>query len=725
MLALAALDSPVAVSSGVGSRLCVLGANEQFEHVAGVVTDDVSRLLKDAEVLLRDGRCGFPGQQDWALTCKPLGNTGNRLWQAHRRSAEETHELVAEWVSSASMGDMGVFFFDPDGRLRACNSGIAHYFPPVPGFPIPGADFHHQLQAILDVYDFEQIGDQREVWRSELTSVYENPGHPALGVTPTGRWALATATRMGDGSTLLFMNDVTEFRDRDQQLKLYMRNAHGILFSRRELKPDGQLRVWGDTKALTASKPVVGKSDHHPAGWYGLIDERDRQRYMDFMESRTAGDKPYSIEFRYQMPGSSNTRWIRESGWTVKDSQGSDFLDAIYQDITETRNAHKALSYSEERFRQFTEMASDWYFELDKDMRVTFISERYQAISGVPSSAIIGNRFTDLVHRRIADLPAPEAAEWERLLEDWRHHRPVRDRVLKFRDPDGKWRTMGTSAEPLFDDQDNFLGYRGIGRDLTALNQAQDKALESLAQAEKANATKSSFIANVSHELRTPLNAILGFSSVMAEEVLGPMQNERYRMYAADIHQSGNHLLSLVNDLLDISRVEAGRYTIDDEEIDLHVEIERVFTLLRHQADARQLVNACSQDAPQLRADRRAMRQVLINLVANAIKFTSAEGEISVDITRSADGGLCVSVQDDGIGIHASELERIFEPFGRAATHLAAEGTGLGLPLSRDLVELHDGTMKIKSSPGQGTRVDVLLPVERVMELPIRKAATA
>jgi PAS domain S-box-containing protein len=722
-LALQALDIPVAITDGTGPELCLIGANPRFEQVAVAVTDDIERLLREASSERVADRYPFPGQPDWKLTCKPLSETGQYLWQAQRRSAEASDELVADWVASASLGDMGLFFFDPKGRLRAYNSGVSHYFPAKTGFPVPGESFGSQLQAILDNYSFEQIGDQRETWRQELTEVFNNPGHPVLGVTPAGRWALATATRMGDGSTLLFLNDVTEFRERDQQLKLYMRNAHGILFSRRELIAHGELRVWGDTKALTASKPVIGSSENHPSGWYDLIDERDRQDYIDFMESRTPESRPYAIEFRYRMLGSDKTRWIRESGWVVRDSKGHNYLDAIYQDITETKNAHKALSSSEERFRQFTELASDWYFELDEDMRVTFISERYEAISGVPSSAIVGNRFPDLVSRRILDLPAPEAAEWQMLLEDWQQHRSTRDRVLKFRDPNGEWRTMGSSAEPHFDDGGSFLGYRGIGRDLTALNQAQDKAMESLALAEKANATKSSFIANVSHELRTPLNAILGFSSIMAEEVLGPMQNERYRRYAADIHLSGNHLLSLVNDLLDMSRVEAGKYLIEDEEIDLHAETERVFTLLQHLAGGRELTNAFISDELLLRADRRAIRQVLINIVANAIKFTSDKGRITVSLSRLPNGDACLSIADDGIGIQADELDRIFEPFGRSETHLAAEGTGLGLPLSRDLIEMHGGTVKIDSKIGEGTRVNITLPAERILDpLPVIKA---
>lgn len=723
-LALGALKLPFAITEGVGENLQCQASSEEFDALVSPAAEDATTFLQRVAGQQDDEPFPFPGNPRWSLTARRLGNGDLRLWQASQRPAETAHDLVADWVSSASMGDMGVFFFDPDRRLLAWNGGVSHYFPQTTGFPVPGATVEAQLQAILDCYAFDQIGDQRELWRQELTAVFYNPGHPSLGVTPGGRWALATATRMGDGSTLFFMNDVTEFRVRDQQLKLYMRNAHGVLFSRRELKPGGKLTVWGDLKALEKSKPVPSTSPEQTQGWYDLIDERDRDTYAAFMESRKPGDKPYSIEFRYHFPGSERTRWMRESGWTITDSRGQDFLDAIYHDITETRDAHRALTESEERFRQFAELASDWYFETNDEMHLTFLSERYEAISETSNDELLGRPYDEVIELRTQDLPDELSRPWHELLRIWREHRSFRDHQMRFRNEAGTYKTVSLSGEPRFDEDGRFVGYRGIGRDMSALANAQDRMFESLAQAEKANATKTSFIANVSHELRTPLNAILGFSSIMADEMIGEMANERYRRHAADIHQSGNHLLSLVNDLLDMSRVEAGKYAIEDEDIVISSEVERVFALLNHQAGDRKLDNKCEADGLILRADRRSIRQVLINLIANSIKFTSGQGNISVEMKDLAEDGIRLSVIDDGTGIPATEMEQIFEPFGRAATHLAAEGTGLGLPLSRNLIELHGGSISMKSEPGHGTRVNIELPNDRIVRVQSTQSAT-
>ncbi|MBW3098644.1 sensor histidine kinase [Pseudohoeflea coraliihabitans] len=234
-------------------------------------------------------------------------------------------------------------------------------------------------------------------------------------------------------------------------------------------------------------------------------------------------------------------------------------------------------------------------------------------------------------------------------------------------------------------------------------------------QAETANEAKTRFLAAVSHELRTPLNAIIGFSDMLAREFFGPSSDPRQREYAGLIHTSGHHLLSLVNTMLDMSKIEAGRYELFTESFAIGEAVASCESMLGLQASEKgvSLARRIARDAGEIVADRRAIQQILINLVGNAIKFTEAGGVVTTDVERRSDR-ICLSVSDTGIGIPAADLERIGEPFRQGEASLASnvEGTGLGLSLVKGLVTLHGGRFAITSREGEGTRVSVELPLE-------------
>ena len=235
--------------------------------------------------------------------------------------------------------------------------------------------------------------------------------------------------------------------------------------------------------------------------------------------------------------------------------------------------------------------------------------------------------------------------------------------------------------------------------------------------AEAANRTKSSFLANMSHELRTPLNAIIGFSEVIQKAIIGPL-SERYRGYGTDIFNSGTHLLELINEILDLSKLEAGQFELHEEDIDLGEVIEASMRLLGPQAEKSkvQLSKAIDEDLSLIRADDRRMRQVLINLLSNAVKFTPAGGKIRVSSFRMH-AGLAIAVSDTGIGMASEEIPKALEEFGQIDSKISRqyEGTGLGLPLAKHLIELHGGTLTIKSEVNVGTTVTIVLPHERIV----------
>jgi two-component system cell cycle sensor histidine kinase PleC len=250
-----------------------------------------------------------------------------------------------------------------------------------------------------------------------------------------------------------------------------------------------------------------------------------------------------------------------------------------------------------------------------------------------------------------------------------------------------------------------------------ALEEAKLHSDEARKRAEDLNLTKSRFLATVSHELRTPLNAILGFSEVMKDEMLGQHQVPTYRDYANDIHRSGQLLLSIIDEVLDLSKIEAGRYDLHESLIDLEATVTDCAHLLQMRAHQRDLsiLLQISLSLPPIYADERAVRQIMLNLLSNAIKFTPSGGDILVQVGQTEAGGHYVSVSDTGHGIPANEIPLILESFGRGslAIKAAEQGSGLGLPIVRGLIDLHQGEFAIESREGEGTRVIVTFPPER------------
>ena len=257
------------------------------------------------------------------------------------------------------------------------------------------------------------------------------------------------------------------------------------------------------------------------------------------------------------------------------------------------------------------------------------------------------------------------------------------------------------------------------------LEQAKAHSDEARRRAEELNLAKSRFLATMSHELRTPLNAILGFSEVMEAELLGRHRVKAYRIYARDIHESGQMLLGIIDEVLDLSRIEAGRYTLEEQICQLAQSVSECAHLLQLRAHSRGVIMMMTVD-PELEpivADERALRQITLNLLSNAIKFTPSGGEISILVGRNPSGGQFIQVTDTGPGIPAHEIPIILESFGRGslAVKTAEQGSGLGLPIVRGLVAMHGGEFSIQSREGEGTSVTITLPEHRV----IRSSAQA
>jgi PAS domain S-box-containing protein len=379
---------------------------------------------------------------------------------------------------------------------------------------------------------------------------------------------------------------------------------------------------------------------------------------------------------------------------------------------SEIEMAAAALRVSEARFRGFALSSSDWFWETDAQHRITYMSE------GVSTTGF-GVRPSDLVGRTRWELADDAAAK----SEFWRRYQAMLDRHEPFRDFVYHWRNQtegaaSLSGDPVFDDDGKFVGYRGTGRDITHQIRAESSMRDAKEAAEAANLAKSQFLANISHELRTPLNAIIGFSEMIEQGIAGPIEPQQ-REYMGLVLQSSQHLLSVINDILDLARADSGKFELCDEpSVDLRQIAAASIALMRHHSEAGGvfLGMAVGDDLPTLTADPTRLKQILLNLLSNSIRFTRPGGEVTVAAQRTGDGGIAFEVRDTGIGMTAEEVRIALEPFGQVDARLSREheGTGLGLPLARRLAELHGGSLRVESEKDKGTRVVVTLPASRV-----------
>ncbi|HEV8391570.1 MAG TPA: ATP-binding protein [Dongiaceae bacterium] len=449
-------------------------------------------------------------------------------------------------------------------------------------------------------------------------------------------------------------------------------------------------------------------------GYYALaallVNSSDAQRLL---HPNLAEAPSNATSWSASARGNANGRSVTIRASYAKLSYGArqkPALAGFVQVVPDESDIASRLMATQERLEDIVRLVSDWVWEIDAHGTFTIVSERVQRATFYHPRELIGTPIMALA----ADDQVADA-----LLARLQTLAPFRDFTLPIRAKDGSDKTFLVSAVPVFDpDGGGHLGYRGTASDITDLSERERTILAAKEAAEQASRSKTKFLANMSHELRTPLNAIIGFSDMMALAIHGPMGAPAYEQYAADISGSAKHLLAIINDILDIAKIEAGRLDLIEEETPVASLCDVALRLMQERANEHgvDLRFEPGPNLPNVMVDQRAMRQVLLNLLSNAVKFTRAGGEVTLRAQLSMEGELLLQVCDTGIGMREEDLHRVLEPFVQVEDELTRrfEGTGLGLSLSKQLIELHGGRIGIVSKPNFGTAVTIYLPASRL-----------
>lgn len=406
----------------------------------------------------------------------------------------------------------------------------------------------------------------------------------------------------------------------------------------------------------------------------------------------------------------------RQDGLTIlineaKLADGSTII--MSNDVSTQKKSEMALRESQQRLLDFSSTAADWFWEMDADLRYSYISVDDPRITGLSAADHMGRTHRDTAPRRFGENKL-------RAFEATMHNRESFSDIRFSRITDGGEELhLMISGKPVYAENGEFIGYRGGGRNIAALIETEEALRLEKERAEQASRAKSEFLAHMSHELRTPLNAILGFSDIISQQIFGPVGNASYIDYASDIHRSGEHLLSLINDLLDLSKIEAGKFDLEEEDVPLKDVVAQSERLFMHRFTQRRIhyTAQISDDARTILADPRALAQIFFNLLSNAEKFNDDGGSIDIISYRTEDGGVCIAVKDTGCGFRIDETDTALAPFGRIENPMTKEtpGTGLGLPIVSALMALHDGRMDISSEIDVGTEIRLVFPPSRAL----------
>ena len=642
--------------------------------------------------------------------------------EAERRAAK-AQTLLADAIESIPNL---VLLLDADDRFVLCNKRYGEVMSGIGDLLIPGMPYADICRIGAERGMVKGYEDDPEEWARVRLGRIHNPVAPVVNQLRNGRWVVTHDHKTSDGGTFVVRTDITELMQAQQELQ----KAHDELELRVEERTRKLQESEGRFRAVIDSSPaaILLKDTE---GQYLLANKRWHEWFNP--ESHDIGGKTvfdfcpqdHAVAITSQDRLVTETREVVEQGYEITVADGRHMktvaqkfpilgddgrivaIGTMNSDLTELWRLSTLLN-------EAVESLSEAFALYDEDDRLVLMNEKYREYYREHApSLIVGRTFEEMLREGVslgqfADATGREE-EWiaERLEAHKNPGDPIDQRL-----PNGRWLRVVETKTPS--------GYlAGLRIDITEVKQAETVALAAKSEAEIANRAKSEFLANMSHELRTPLNSIIGFSEMLGGEVFGPHASPKYGEYAAAIYQSGTHLLQVLSDILDISKIEAGEAIVEDDVVDVLVAVKDCVTMISPRAKETgvEVRLKGSKKIPFLRADKRHVKQIVLNLLSNAVKFTPAGGQVTVSLRHEENNGVTVMVTDTGIGISTEDIPKIMEPFGQVAQSYRRDhgGTGLGLPISKSLMDIHDGELTIKSELGKGTTVAIRFPSERAI----------
>lgn len=629
--------------------------------------------------------------------------------------ARETDSDYRQLLAALQHIPVGFILYDREDRLVLCNNFFRRLYPQVAPLLVPGTKFEVVEGEIARLGLVSDAKDRVEEWLAERLRDRTGVRRRLVRALSDGRWILINEIRTPTGDTVSVHQDITVPKQREVALRrseqlFSMAFHHSPGMTAIAEVEDGTLidvnEKWLKTYGWSHDH-VIGKSVLVLGIW---ADPGDRERFVAGLK---AEGRVRDQESQHRTKDGTLLDVVMSG--EIIELDGKPRMLVVGHDVTDRKRAELEVRRSEARFSGILNIAPEAIIAVDAGYRITLFSDGAERTFGYRSGEVMGRSLGMLIPDHLRDSHRCHVRNFEDGVESSRIM-AERSEVLGRR-RDGTLFPCEASISKFEIDGEKI--FTVLLHDITSRREFEEVLVAAKEEAELASRAKSEFLANMSHELRTPLNAILGFSQVIRDQNFGPVGNAKYLEYIEDILTSGEHLLEIIGDILDMAKLDAGHEILDNGVVDLGDIVRTSVRLMREQASrAGVRLNLEIDLANRLfYGDARKMKQILINLLSNAIKFTGRDGLVSVLLEASPDGGRLLTVRDNGIGIERDQIPRILEPFTQIEGPMTRQhdGTGLGLPLVKRYCELHGGVLGIQSVPGQGTTVRVRFPNSRTV----------